>query len=177
MRWAGHIASMGDEKCKAEEMKPVGRPTYKRRLDDNIKVAPKCMSGSLLWTRWWAFRFYKRRRIPWLAERLWNPQEEIFSMELTTVHEISPPATLINATGHKRPSDRGLTSTVFRHYIYVALGMIAARCIKRRVLSHKGEYANQETYRPIWHLAKYKDSSCDLHSFVLLLPPLLVRRS
>jgi len=41
-------------------------------------------NGGLLWTRWWTFGFYKRRRIFWLAEWLLASQEGFCSTELVS---------------------------------------------------------------------------------------------
>jgi len=66
MRWAGHVARMGEGRCvhrvlvgKPEGKRPLGRP--RRRWEDNIKMDLREVGGGEDWMelaqdrdRWWA---------------------------------------------------------------------------------------------------------------------------
>jgi hypothetical protein len=54
MRWAGHVAGIGNIKCvhrllvgKPEEKRPLGRPGH--RWEDDIKMDPQKVGGGIDW--------------------------------------------------------------------------------------------------------------------------------
>jgi hypothetical protein len=57
MRWAGHVARMGEDRGvhrvlveKPEGNRPLGRP--RRRWEDNIKINFQDVGGGVLWIGW-----------------------------------------------------------------------------------------------------------------------------
>jgi hypothetical protein len=87
MRWAGHVARMGEGRGAyrilvgwPEGRRPLGRPRH--RWEDNLKTDLQEVrwgawtgliwlrietGGGLLWMRQWTFLFHKMRGISWLA--------------------------------------------------------------------------------------------------------------
>ena len=104
MRWAGHVARMGESRGayrvlvgKREGIRPFGRPRH--RWGDNDKMGPQTVGwGRMDWIdmardreRWWALvnvvmniRFPYNVGISWLAENWLTFQEGLCSMELVT---------------------------------------------------------------------------------------------
>ena len=90
MRWARHVAHMGERRGAYRVL--VGKPEGKRQLwrrkgrwEDNIKICLQEIGwqawtgliwlrtgtgDGLLWTRWWNFGLHKMQGSSWLAEKL-----------------------------------------------------------------------------------------------------------
>jgi hypothetical protein len=97
MRWAGHVARMGETRNayrvlvgKPEGKRPLGRP--RRRWVDNIKMDLRDRmrwygldwrigtNGGFLWTRWWTFGLLKMLGSCWVAAQLAASQEGLSSV-------------------------------------------------------------------------------------------------
>ena len=99
MRWAGHVARMGQGRGvyrvmvgKSERKRPLGRP--RRRWEDNVKKWEGVLGTGWswlrigtgcghLWVRWWTYGYHKMRGISWLAA------EPVSFSRRTVLHGVS----------------------------------------------------------------------------------------